>query len=559
MISHTVFTHGWLTHRTTVTVPRGDSASALAEAPTLSELTTRRRRAQAALGPCSLAFKMASSSAGLCMLRAVQCCGLGVALLLIVVCVTPLRRGVAAPDHVLLPQDDVVRLHGVTVLVGPSRRRAWNTVWYHKGSTWCLVARADDSRDISPRCESSFLRWGAGKRDAVLALRKNERLHQNDGSWLAACSSTPTSVPSSAQPARLSRNLETHCSRPVPSSGNASLRGAGSNRTALQLGDPKVFVGPNGSRFFYGYTRGGCSASLWQHLPPAARIEYRRNAYRNFFCPEAPGVGVPQDAALLHYKSSRRPELDTATAKNFLLFTRSIGGHDVLLAIALIAPHRVYRVNSVTGHMSVLATSHSPRNLGFRDPIGLSAGPVPVTLPDGRHQLLVAAHIRRGSWSHHRPGVRMTFFYTCDTLPPFDIQSVTPLVNFGYSASLEYTNHMELHSGEGSADEEPQVFLSVGVEDCASVLLRVPLATILRLLRPVPSTRIDNLTEDILRPMPTARDDGPSTPIDEFATHRRQAPEARRARRRRRLGDGHLQDGVQQPSSPIPARRRAER
>ena len=110
----TVFTHGWLTQAQLSRLLwclRRPQEGQPAKPRGLFGLAARRRRAQAALGACSLDFKMATTSAGLCMLRAVQCCGLGVALLLIVACITQLGRGVAAPDRVLLPQDDVVRLH----------------------------------------------------------------------------------------------------------------------------------------------------------------------------------------------------------------------------------------------------------------------------------------------------------------------------------------------------------------------------------------------------------------------------------------------------------------
>ena len=100
-----------------------------------------------------------------------------------------------------------------------------------------------------------------------------------------------------------------------------------------------------------------------------------------------------------------------------------------LLAIVLIEPHLVYRVSATTGLLELASRSHSC--LGFKDPIGLSAGPLPNPFTGGR-TLLVAGHVRRGGiWG--RNTTRMTFFYECDAAPPFAITRVTPLVSFRWS------------------------------------------------------------------------------------------------------------------------------
>ena len=89
--------------------------------------------------------------------------------------------------------------------------------------------------------------------------------------------------------------------------------------------------------------------------------------------------------------------------------------------------------------MELLVTSHA--DLGFIDPIGLSGGPVelPKGLGTASGLLLVAGHVRRGGWHN---ATRMTFFYACDPRPPFAIRYVTPLITFGFSASLEYLTHL---------------------------------------------------------------------------------------------------------------------
>ena len=174
------------------------------------------------------------------------------------------------------------------------------------------------------------------------------------------------------------------------------------------------------------------------------REEYRLNGYKNFVCRLNASTGsCIGDAILLHYRKAERPEPSSPHAKNFLLFPNpdpaAAASRDALLAIALIQPHRVYRVDQRSGLMELLATSHA--DLGFIDPIGLSGGPVelPKGLGTASGLLLVAGHVRRGGWHN---ATRMTFFYACDPRPPFAIRYVTPLITFGFSASLEYLTHL---------------------------------------------------------------------------------------------------------------------
>ena len=75
---------------------------------------------------------------------------------------------------------------------------------------------------------------------------------------------------------------------------------------------------------------------------------------------------------------------------------------------------------------------------------------------------------------------------------------MTPLITFGFSATLEYLTHLQLVRGGGkSAGVKPsgvhagegangwQLLISLGIEDCTSVLLRLPLSKLLPLLQPV--------------------------------------------------------------------------
>ena len=73
----------------------------------------------------------------------------------------------------------------------------------------------------------------------------------------------------------------------------------------------------------------------------------------------------------------------------------------------------------------------------------------------------------------------MTFFYECDAEAPFTIRRRTPVINFGWSRNVEYCNHIER--------EGDNLYVSLGVADCGSVLLRLPLESITKLLKPVAS------------------------------------------------------------------------
>ena len=65
----------------------------------------------------------------------------------------------------------------------------------------------------------------------------------------------------------------------------------------------------------------------------------------------------------------------------------------------------------------------------------------------------------------------MTYFYVFRDEPPFDILCHTPEISFGHSDHLEYLTNIQL------IDDD--LYLSLGVVDCYSVLVKVPLQKIL--------------------------------------------------------------------------------
>ena len=81
---------------------------------------------------------------------------------------------------------------------------------------------------------------------------------------------------------------------------------------------------------------------------------------------------------------------------------------------------------------------------------------------------------RRGSFWLLRGGVaaQFTFFYAFSARPPFNIVCVTPAFDFGLSDDMEYPMHMELHGNH--------LYVSLGIDNCWSALVRVPLAGVLQ-------------------------------------------------------------------------------
>ena len=430
-----------------------------------------------------------------------------------------------------LPLDASVNIaNASTLIVRPARRRVWNAIWFPASSisseaaegspsqSWCVSARVNAHLDISPRCEQLFTRWGERPREELLPLPRAPELHQHDGLWAAACSLRRSG-------SRREQDLRVLLETAIPAQPPAKLasewcsgkpayqhdgNGSSSFEQPVQMGEAKTFVGPGRQRYLYGYTRRmprDCRPKPSSISSKPAWREYWRNSYGNFICREG-GSGhcaKTEGAIMLHYESSQRPEARSYIAKNFLLFVApgtTPGGEKTLYAITLIDPHAIHEVNITTGRMQRLVLPKGPvppPRLGFQDRIGLSAGPVPILLPDGRRQLLVAGHTRRGGVGPGTAPMRMTFFYTCDPVPPFTIRQVTPVVQFGLSDSLEYLTHIELVTEDNRGGEsggaarardnglipQPQLYISLGVDDCASVLLRVPLARIIALLQPV--------------------------------------------------------------------------
>ena len=64
------------------------------------------------------------------------------------------------------------------------------------------------------------------------------------------------------------------------------------------------------------------------------------------------------------------------------------------------------------------------------------------------------------------------FFYAFSTRPPFGIECVTPVIDLGLSAELEYPMHVERHGDS--------LYLSVGVDNCWSALVKLRLSDVMQ-------------------------------------------------------------------------------
>ena len=386
-----------------------------------------------------------------------------------------------------MPRDVPVHVSSTTLIkpldTGPFYIRNFNALWARDPARrhWISVARA--SRRASEYCQPYFRHWNTLPEPAPVILPAPVQ-----------AAAAPVALPPperqdamiAGSPRRLVRGLEIATSadgrrqhlvdlayRRLPLPSNLTL-------ACDDTGEARHFIA-HGRAYLYTYGR-RCTdgARLLPRSDASARAAlYRRSEYKNVVIELDAAAGtLAEHAVPLTFEPSEQPERGSLRAKNFVLFEASTAyapagtGAAWAFAITLISPHRVYRLDLGSGAMHHVATTHAP--LPFKDAVGLSGGP--IRLDDGR--LLVAGHIRRGGWDH---ATRMSFFYACGAAPPFAIEAVTPLVSFGWSRNLEYLTAMQ-RDGD-------KLRVSLGVADCGSVLLELPLQSIVSLLRPISPTR----------------------------------------------------------------------
>mmetsp|Transcript_93782 Transcript_93782/g.165351 ORF Transcript_93782/g.165351 Transcript_93782/m.165351 type:complete len:456 (-) Transcript_93782:86-1453(-) len=227
------------------------------------------------------------------------------------------------------------------------------------------------------------------------------------------------------------------------------------NVVCNEVAEPKWFM-LQGEAYVYASTWGNCPNSMLEGIPPAAMKTFTENTCTNYIFK----VGSEHALPLVY---DDRIEPDNPTAKNFLFFDFG----NSTFALTLISPHKVYQVNLSTGRMiSAFQTSHS---LPTKYDIGLSAGPVRIQ----NNSFLVVGHIRQGGWG----GLRLPFFYVFDAEPPFPISAVSPPFTFGMS-----DHHLEYVTGI-SLDRQDMI-ISLGINDCNSSLIRIPIKSVLQRLSP---------------------------------------------------------------------------
>ncbi|GMI19449.1 hypothetical protein TrCOL_g8291 [Triparma columacea] len=243
-----------------------------------------------------------------------------------------------------------------------------------------------------------------------------------------------------------------------------------SNVVSDNIGEFKLFQYRNAT-YLYGNTNGK-APNLHMAFEGMGWEEDRKEAFlsgglKNYllsFSPSPPSITSPIDTSVpgtwLSYTSLR------GTQKNFLFYEHSSG---LLFAVVSIIPHAIYSVDPATGYMTPFSSAPPPTpNLGFPPhfTLSLSAGPIP--LPSDPSSLLVASHVSVGGWGTGT--IRQTFFYIYDGTSG-SITCATPIFNFNLDGMLEYATHMELRNGF--------LFLSVGVNNCESALVKIRLGAVL--------------------------------------------------------------------------------
>ena len=221
------------------------------------------------------------------------------------------------------------------------------------------------------------------------------------------------------------------------------------------IGEPK-WIQFHGHAAILSHTNGEALSGTGLAFDP--QLESSHSAYKSYVIQSIPfGNAIP-----IQY--GKRIEELNPTAKNFLFFA---SGNDTYI-VTLVQPHKIYKWND-DGMIEPKYSSWCSNCSFFSDvPHFLSAGPV---LVEGVGWL-AGGHSAYGAFG----GYRMSYFYVFRDSPPFDILCLTPDMSFGHSTHLEYMTNIELFDRD--------LYISLGVDDCHSVLVKVPLAKVLERCTP---------------------------------------------------------------------------
>ena len=234
----------------------------------------------------------------------------------------------------------------------------------------------------------------------------------------------------------------------------------------IHIGEVKGVV-LNGRPYLYVHTWGGLVNinNFSFNIPQESKRLFFQSRYKNYLWAIGTQTVVP-----LHYDV---PPGNGRTHKNFLLFEhREPMKKNRHLVVTSVTPHIIYEVDLGSGYMRPYSKTENPLASHF-DPkyhLFLSGGPIQLV---DRQCYLVAGHMANGGWG----GIRMTFFYTFRDQYPFDILAVSKPIHFGYSRRLEYMNQIFLDRGK--------IYMSLGIDDDYTVLIRTPLSNILNALLPI--------------------------------------------------------------------------
>ena len=218
---------------------------------------------------------------------------------------------------------------------------------------------------------------------------------------------------------------------------------------STNIGEPKWVTVNGESGFILAYTNGppkDANQFAFDETKASFKSRYKNYIYN----PKS------KETTLIQYDTPI--EENNPTAKNFLFFSHENSTY----VITLIHPsHDVYEWNQ--NGMIEKKFSTVFRRIWKERRYSLSTGP--VLIPGTGW--LAGGHTAEGGWK----GYRMSYFYVFRDSPPFDIICMTPEISFGHSTREEYIMNIELIDND--------LYISIGVSVCSSVLLKVPLDNIL--------------------------------------------------------------------------------
>ena len=231
------------------------------------------------------------------------------------------------------------------------------------------------------------------------------------------------------------------------------------NVRCVRNGEAKM-VYLRGQLHLYGTTHKQCPfKQMASAVPSSLAKTFLASKYLNWVVPFP--AQRRSSATIIHWAIP--PEPGNPTAKNFVFFSLRAQRQEQYVITLMEPQHVVYRMQQ-SGLISPAYSTPTAFGLPTGMRTSLSAG----TVSAGAGRKLVLAHVSLGGWVG---AYRKAFFYAFSTEAPFAVQCVTPIFDLGVSKELEYPMHMERHGAF--------LYVSVGVDNCWSAMVRLPLASVM--------------------------------------------------------------------------------